>query len=471
MKHVRTALVCLLVPGLGAAQTVQFKMPHSGDSQISGKLTGTSNAGNVVKLVRTHADGHSDLLTAAPDASGNFTAPLPASDKLISGDKIAAAVTESDNKAARAAAAAQPALPAVTDFIVTTPPMIRFAGSLNQTRGATVKVTISSTGAWPKELLGNQTVTVVADDALQYAGGTVASGTLPAPDSLTVTLAATSPEVTVTVEDPLCEWGRVRCYAYFGTIFSQTNGDFSKTDPYLDFSVEWNWYKGKRGILTTFFDTRLTTIPAPEAPTPVAVPPVAVPPVAPSAPPPLSGAAAFASSSKSPQVMGGFYYAPWALPAWSFKDQTYSLFAAALYKGGVQGRLDGVVDSGKLAFPNQGKSVFTFNSAGVRLGFVKWHPEEGEAHDLLSYFDFTVGKYRLYDYIGPDFQGAASGPAGGASNVRHYGLRKVFEGRIKIPSVNLRVGFDANLGQGQNDLRFLVTTNGIDLFKSLLGQK
>ncbi|MGH9662849.1 MAG: hypothetical protein ACRD9L_00320, partial [Bryobacteraceae bacterium] len=290
--------------------------------------------------------------------------------------------------------------------------------------------------------------------------------------SLQVKVPPPGESANVTITDPLCDWGRIRCYAFFGAIFSQKNAEFSQTDPYLDFTVEWNWLKHNRWTVTTFFDSRLTQIPAPDPPT-VDDKRSTQPKTQAAAD---SGAAtpspvdAFASSKKSAQVSGGIYWVPY-IPkqfVWTYNSQDYGFFPALIYKGGVQGSLDGVIDGGSLAFPGQQKSIFTFNAAGVRFGFVKWHSSHNEAHDLLSYCDFTLGKYRLYDFIGPGFQGTQGA---GDSNVRHYGLRKAFEGRLAVPHLNVRLGVDANLGQGQNDLRFSITGNAMDMLKSLLGQK
>jgi hypothetical protein len=476
VNYFHAALLCLVPIGLASAQSVQLKMPHSGDTQVVGTVVGATG-NSTVRVTRTHSDGRSEQATAAIGSGGAFSASLPVGDKLIAGDKISVAVdpVKPADGSTPPSAQVQPALPAVTQVVPTSPPIVRFAASLNQTRGAQIAVAVTSnpaTAGWPSSFIGNKTVTVIADDAIQFDSTVQATGTLPQASTLQVALSppGDSGATATTVEDPLCEWGRVRCYVYFGAIFSQTNGDFSSADPYLDFNLEWNWFKGKHSLFTGFFDTRLSTIPTPANPaaagsTSSSATNAGTTNSAQASTP--SAVDAFAASSKSPQVFGGFYYAPWAGPVWTYKDQQYGFFAAMLYKGGVQGKLDGSVVSSSLSFPDQDKSIFTFNAAGARLGFVKWHPESGEAHDLLSYIDFSVGKYRLYDFIGPDFQDAP----GGASDVRHYGLRKVVEARIKIPSTNVRLGVDANLGQGQNDLRFSVTTNAIDMLKSLFGQR
>ncbi len=130
--------------------------------------------------------------------------------------------------------------------------------------------------------------------------------------------------------------------------------------------------------------------------------------------------------------------------------------------------MDGVVTTDKLAFPNQDKSFFTNYGGGFRFSFVKWHDGTSTAHETLSYVDLTFGKDRLYDFVGPDFGSSASG---GSSSVRHYGMRKMVEARLKIPTVDIEVGTDLNLGQGQNEVRLVVTTNAIKILKSLLGQQ
>ena len=61
--------------------------------------------------------------------------------------------------------------------------------------------------------------------------------------------------------------GAGRANFAFGAVFSKERDDFSKSDPYLNFSLDWNWLQREKDhrnftyLFNTFFETRLTTIP------------------------------------------------------------------------------------------------------------------------------------------------------------------------------------------------------------------
>jgi hypothetical protein len=437
--------------------------PQPGDLMI----TGTASAGAKILVTRTHKDGSIDELVTTADGSGNFSIDLGTHEPLAAGDSVTAATIAT-------------MLPKLTK-IAGTPSVITFASSFAQSTG-TISFVLAYSGnyGWPAGVLGPHTGEVTGDtikldekEALNIPQDATVT------DLTAVETAVTSPPITV--KTPLCDWGRVRCYAYFGGAFS---GDFSKQDPYLDFDTETYIVKRREKshaspILATFFDVRLTQIPTTSTSSTAA-----------SSAPATSqsnnssgggsgsgrqstdsatqAATAFSTAARSIQIQGGVYWAPYVPKylTWNYQKNDYGFIPSLLFKSGGRGSVDGVVSQDQLAFPGQDKSFFTYWGGGFRLSFVQRHRPRGEAHETLSYVDFTFGKDRLYDFVGPDFGGATGG---GLSNVRHYGMRKMVEARMKIPKVDLYLGTDLNLGQGQNEVRLVVMTNAISILKSLVG--
>src|SRR5262249_88469 len=136
-------------------------------------------------------------------------------------------------------------------------------------------------------------------------------------------------------------------------------------------------------------------------------------------------------SRKAAAMQGGVY-----LPlhfdstSWQYRGEKHSLFAGPLMKGGFQ---TAVAPNSQLSDRLHG-----FYSAGFRLAHYRFEnarEQRNIAPELISYMDITGGKWDNF-------------------NRR---LRLQFEGRLKIPAIPMPfyTGFDANLGGGPDDLRFL----------------
>jgi hypothetical protein len=242
------------------------------------------------------------------------------------------------------------------------------------------------------------------------------------------------------------DWGRARANFAFGAVFSKERDDFSKSDPYLDFSLDWNWLQRNRDyrnftyLLNTFFETRLTTIPVDPDKQDQSVKAAEAAPADPAKCDP-STTDGFLCSRKSVMVQIGTY-----LPlywnnrlSWSHGGNRNVLFFAPILKAGM---------NTLTADGEKGRNLLTFYSGGFRFG----HYDVGKyttppslprevAPRLISYLDITLGKWQNLEYLGK------------------RRIRTEFEGRVKIPGLPLRFGFDANVGKGPDDLRFLIDTN------------
>jgi len=241
------------------------------------------------------------------------------------------------------------------------------------------------------------------------------------------------------------DWGRARATFAFGAVFSKEREDFSKTDPYLNFNLDWNWYRRRSDeqnftyLLNTFFETRLTAIPVDpdkqKQEGEQSQTPSAEKTCDPSTPD------GFLCSRKAVMVQAGvylpLYWNNWT--TWRYGGDRNAFIIAPLVKGG----LNTLTAEGE-----KGRNLLTFYSGGLRFG----HLDTGKftnppslprdvAPRLVSYLDVTVGKWQNIEFKG------------------RRQLRTAFEGRVKIPALPLRFGFDANIGRGPDDLRFLVDMN------------
>ncbi|MGH9665982.1 MAG: hypothetical protein ACRD9L_16270, partial [Bryobacteraceae bacterium] len=263
LHFVRTIGVGVLASALllgAGSSALQLTTPRPGDATISGSAA----AGSMVMITRKHKNGVIDEKTVKASQRGQFSVTWNSHDTVAAGDQVSAKTVTPDGWLA---------LPEVIK-VTANPTRIQFAnedaeGTL-PAADSTIQVDIedSSGAEWSKPITGKKTATVIAPDTIQIDAAVDMSAVAGANlSSLQVKVAPPGGSTNVTITDPLCEWGRVRCYAYFGAIFSQKNAEFSQTDPYLDFTVEWNWLKHDRWAVTTFFDSRLTQIPAPDSPT------------------------------------------------------------------------------------------------------------------------------------------------------------------------------------------------------------
>jgi putative Ig domain-containing protein len=257
----------------------------------------------------------------------------------------------------------------------------------------------------------------------------------------------TSAENNPNQVEALGDWGRARANFAFGAVFSKERDDFSKSDPYLDFNLDFNWlrrnrdYKNLTYLLNTFFETRLTSIPVDPDKQDQSVKAAADATPADPSKCDASTTDGFLCSRKSVMVQIGTY-----LPiywnkrlSWSHGGNRNVLFFAPIVKAGM---------NTLTADGEEGRNLLTFYSGGLRFG----HYDVGKyttppslpkevSPRLISYMDITLGKWQNLEYLGS------------------RRLRTEFEGRVKIPGLPLRFGFNANLGKGPDDLRFLIDTN------------
>ncbi len=240
------------------------------------------------------------------------------------------------------------------------------------------------------------------------------------------------------------DWGRVRSNFSTGAIISEQNEQFSKVDLYLGFNMDVNWFKsastssstgGK--LFNTFVNARLTAIP-------------------------VTGnrekdgeedkLEVLLNSRKAVLLQAGFYVPyyhksmAWQVKDAADKDVNYAVFVAPGGRIGFQtatGEI-GTADAKKI----HENSFFGFYGIGLRFGHYKLSSDANIAPELISYLDWTVGKWDNFEVFKED-----------GINTRKP-LRHLFEGRLKVPGTRIvQVGFDANVGDGIDDLRFLF---GID---------
>ena len=241
--------------------------------------------------------------------------------------------------------------------------------------------------------------------------------------------------------EELGDWGRARANFAFGAVFSKEREDFSKSDPYLNFSLDWNWLQREKDqrnftyLFNTFFETRLTTIPVDPDKQDSETPPTEPAKCDPAVPD------GFLCSRKSVMVQIGTYLPLYLNDrlSWTHRGNRNVLFVAPILKAGM----NTLTDDGE-----KGRNLMTFYSGGLRFG----HFDVGKfttppslprevAPRLISYLDITIGKWQNLEYLG------------------ERRLRTEFEGRVKIPGLPMRFGFDANVGKGRDDLRFLIDTS------------
>lgn len=287
-----------------------------------------------------------------------------------------------------------------------------------------------------------------------------------------------SDEMEVAEVSDLSGWGRVRAYFSGGVVFSKERDDFSQQDIFLGLNVDKNWIKGKRFNFNSYIDVRLTSVPVNVKATEMGE---------------ISGGEegggegdggegngeggddqgdngntevidTFITSKKAALMQIGFY-APISLgyP----KSETNSLFVAPIFKAGIQTITS---DFNSAEGVNFGRDdVFNFGAAGFRIGHMKLAASNNdESHEIMSYLDIMRGKWENFEILLPVIdpltgkQKEIQDPDDPMKTIkldfRERRWRWAFEGRLKVPLMPLYVGFDANLGDGADDVRFLFGT-------------
>jgi hypothetical protein len=251
-------------------------------------------------------------------------------------------------------------------------------------------------------------------------------------------------------------WGRARAEFAFGMVLSKKRDDFSKTDPYLNFKLDYNWYRREteksnlRYLFNTFFETRLTAIP-------VAMPMKKEKPNddgkqndgdnQDSDDNQNNGGQQnecenqdILCSKKSALVQAGaylpIYWNKWTV--WNHRGNHNALFVAPIMKAGLHTETEGKNESEK-------NNLLVSYSSGIRIGHFNLGPSADTPHSsaprLISYLDITLGKFQNLKFDGKTL------------------ARTAFEGRLKIPHAPFQIGIDANIGRGPDDLRFVFDTS------------
>jgi Putative Ig domain len=287
------------------------------------------------------------------------------------------------------------------------------------------------------------------------------------------------------------DWGRVRAYFTAGVIFSKERESFSQQDLTLGFNVEKTWWQTNLESkfpfkhFNTFFDTRLTSIPV--VTSSAASSPTAGGATSEGAQNQLgnnqqcndisaTGLDCFLASRKVAQMqVGGYAPIYFNFMKWEYQNHDNVVFFAPLARLGIQTITGEEVSRLNTANNNNendrlnGDGVFNFFAFGARFGHYKLL-DQNTSPELISHLDMTVGKWENFDLIkGQPCDSPANKGAFECDNgvvklngsrlfIRERKFRLGFEGRLKIPETPLFVGFDANLGKGPDDLRFLFGT-------------
>lgn len=266
-------------------------------------------------------------------------------------------------------------------------------------------------------------------------------------------------------------WGNVTPTFETGFVLSQNNGQFSQFNLFIGLNVDTSYHIRKKYRANAYVNTQLTSIPAASCQTSSSG---------------SSGTSSngqtgiganclttanltssfnsFISSQKAAVIQGGLYF-PVSFSSWKwwYGGHANSLFFAPVVKGGFQ---TVTTNSQSVTTPSPGNSTTTSTlnpsafyrdlSGGLRLGhFQEWN-SWNVAPELLSYIDFTFGKWGSFAQCPPT--GCITDSTGTVTNLNRPYLFGV-EGRLKVPSTPLILGFNTITpitGTGKSDFRFTI---------------
>jgi hypothetical protein len=267
-------------------------------------------------------------------------------------------------------------------------------------------------------------------------------------------------------DPPEYDWGRVRGYFAGGVIFSKEREDFSKSDIFLDFTLDKNYLGRKHMDVNTFFNARLTSVPVTAKDT---TEPAEGEDTEPCNTPDCT---AFITSKKAAMMQAGIYIPMYAdFMTWRrevprlnrpSRLERNALFIAPLAKGGIVT----VTGDRETAEAKQfgADDVFNFYSFGAMLGHFRLHTRETAdgwdinpdvAPELISWLTISAGRWENFEIEVPSGQKNAMGED---ILVRRRPWRIEALGRLKIPETPFLIGFDGNFGKGPDDVRFLFGT-------------
>jgi hypothetical protein len=228
-------------------------------------------------------------------------------------------------------------------------------------------------------------------------------------------------------------------------------------------------------MFTTFFETRLTSIPVSvcqnTAPTTTTTPTagsLALRPAATTTPTsttsssPCNGSATgadalstFLNSAKSAELQGGAYL-PILTSVWSYQGTPNALFIAPIARVGFLTPTGSTTSGSTSVQPVNTSNFYNFYAFGSRVGHYTLSSDKNSAPELQTYLDVMWGRYSNLETL-------EQGP-NGVGSVRRW--RLAIEGVLKVPSTPLVLGVSANIGQNLNgpptvlaakdDLRFFI---------------
>ncbi len=283
-----------------------------------------------------------------------------------------------------------------------------------------------------------------------------------------------SPLESASEDPPEYDWGRVRGYFAGGVIFSKERDNFSKSDIFLDFTLDKNYLGRKHMDINTFFNARLTSIPVTAKDTTTSGTTSGTSATnADTTPCNTPDCAAFITSQKAAMMQAGVYVPLYAdfmtwrrevrrLNGTLSRYERNALFLAPLAKGGILT----VTGNTQTAEAKQfgADDVFNFFSFGGMLGHFRLHTKETAegweinpdiAPELISWLTISAGRWENFEIEVPSGQKNA---AGQDILVRRRPWRYEALGRLKIPETPFIIGFDGNFGKGPDDVRFIFGT-------------
>ena len=298
---------------------------------------------------------------------------------------------------------------------------------------------------------------------------------------------------SVPVETAEYSWGRVRATFNGGVILSKENNEFSEQDLYASFNLDKTWLglgktpeKQKKGFLiNSFFDVRLTALPV------TSIDPAkkdnggtgngggngggsgnggetgnngtgsslnAAPGQfqdAPATPKRVTSQMDNLLASRKAALFQAGLYLPLYPEAftWDYLGRKNALFLAPLAKAGFQTLTSEDAAAGQSQVEAVADDVSNFFGFGARIGHYQLSGNNDESHQLISYLDIVMGRWENFD-LKEEFE------VEGAPNIVELTRpwRLGLEGRLKIPLSPFSIGFDANLGDGRDDIRFIFGT-------------
>jgi hypothetical protein len=275
-------------------------------------------------------------------------------------------------------------------------------------------------------------------------------------------------------DPPEYDWGRVRGYFASGVIFSKERDDFSKSDIFLDFTLDKTYLAQPFGPFknfNTFFNARLTSVPVTAADAAASASPSPSPSASPAPVCNTADCTAFITSRKAAMMQAGIYLPMyWGFTTWNREVprlgrgprlETNALFIAPLAKGGILTTTGQQTAEAKQFGQDD---VFNFFSFGAMIGHFRLHgrgrgskfvADTDVGPELISWLTISRGRWENFEIETPT---GLKDAAGKDIMWRQRPWRWEALGRLKIPETPFIIGFDGNFGPGPDDVRFIFGT-------------